>query len=286
MKVRANGILLHVHDEGSGTPILFVHGFPLSHVMWHEQLSALASEFRVIAPDLRGFGESEVTEGVVLMDTFADDLAAVLDQLGISRTQKIVLCGLSMGGYIAWQFVRKYSDRLQGLILCDTRALPDTPAGISSRRKLAATVLQHGTEPVAAIMLPNLFSPVSKETRQRAVELTRQCLLDTSPQGIAAASLGMAARPAATDDLPAIEIPSLLIVGEQDPISTVAEMQSIASSMPNAELVIIPAAGHLSPLENPQPVNQAIREFVNGLDQPAQPDPSGTGNQGPADDRP
>jgi len=266
MKVRANDVFLHVHDAGSGTPILFVHGFPLSHVMWHEQLSALSSEFRVIAPDLRGFGDSDVTAGVVPMDTFADDLAAVLDQLQISGTQKIVLCGLSMGGYIAWQFVKKYPDRLQGLVLCDTRALPDSSAGISSRRKLAATVLQHGTEPVAAMMLPNLFSSVSNEQRQRAVELTRDCLLNTSPQGIAAASLGMAARPDSTHDLPSIDIPALLIVGEQDHISPVEEMQTIASSMPNAQLVVIPDAGHLSPLENPQPVNQAIRNFVTSLE--------------------
>jgi len=266
MKVKANDISLHVHDAGSGTPIVFVHGFPLSHAMWHEQLSDLASDFRVIAPDLRGFGDSDVTAGIVLMDTFADDLAAILSQIGIDRTQKIVLCGLSMGGYIAWQFVRKYSDRLLGLIQCDTRALPDTPAGIASRRKLAATVLKHGTEPVAAMMLPNLFSPVTNGTRQQVVELTRQCLLATSPEGIAAAALGMAARTDATGDLPAIRIPSLLIVGEHDPISTVEEMQSIASAMPNAKLAVIPAAGHLSPLENPVPVNRAIREFVAGLE--------------------
>jgi len=109
--VSANGISINVHDEGQGTPILFVHGFPLDHQMWREQFP-LASDFRVIAPDLRGFGRTTVTEGTVTMETHADDLAALLDELALS--EKIVLCGLSMSGYVAWQFQRKYGDRLRG----------------------------------------------------------------------------------------------------------------------------------------------------------------------------
>jgi 3-oxoadipate enol-lactonase len=266
--VQANGISISVHDEGTGTPLLFVHGFPLDHSMWHGQLDSLATDYRVIAPDLRGFGQSTVTEGVVTMETYADDLAALLDELGIDSSQKIVLCGLSMGGYIAWQFHRKYKDRLLGLILCDTRAIADSPEAVANRKKLAATVLEHGTEPVAAAMMPKLFSAASNEYRQATVELTRQCLLATSPQGIAAASLGMAERPDVTADLPSIEVPALLIVGEDDQISTVEEMRGIAEAMPNADLLVIPEAGHMSPLENPELVNQAIRKFVSRLQEP------------------
>ena len=263
--VQANGVSINVHDEGTGTPILFVHGFPLDHSMWRGQLNSLVSEFRVIAPDLRGFGATTVTDGVVTMETHADDLAALLDELGIERSQKIVLCGLSMGGYIAWQFHRKYKDRLLGLILCDTRAIADSPEVVANRKKLAATVLEHGTEPVAAAMMPNLFSAASNENRQHTVELTRQCLLATSPQGIAAASLGMAERPDVTADLPSIETPTLLIVGEEDRISTVDEMRGIADAMPNSEFFVVPEAGHMSPLENPEAVNAAIRKFAARL---------------------
>ena len=257
--VSANGIQINVHDEGQGKPILFVHGFPLDHQMWREQFP-LASDFRVIAPDLRGFGKTTVTEGTVTMETHADDLAALLDDLAIS--EKIVLCGLSMGGYVAWPFHRKYGNRLRGLILCDTRAIADSPEAITNRRKLAATVLEHGTEPVAAAMMPNLFAEASTEKRREAIELTRQTLIANSPTGIAAASLGMAERPDITPDLPGIETPTLLIVGEDDRISPVEEMQGIAEAIPKAELVVVPEAGHMSPLENPEPVNVAIHNFV------------------------
>ena len=260
--VSANGISINVHDEGQGTPILFVHGFPLDHQMWREQFP-LASDFRVIAPDLRGFGKTTVTEGTVTMETHADDLAALLDELKIS--ERIVLCGLSMGGYVAWQFQRKYEDRLRGLILCDTRAIADSPEAVENRRKLAATVLEHGTEPVAAAMMPNLFTEASTEKRREAIELTRQTLIANSPAGIAAASLGMAKRPEVTADLPGIETPTLLIVGEDDSISTVEEMRGIAEAMPNAELIVVPEAGHMSPLENPEPVNSAVFEFIQQI---------------------
>lgn len=260
--VSANGISINVYNEGQGTPILFVHGFPLDHQMWRKQFP-LSSDFRVIAPDLRGFGKTTVTEGTVTMETHADDLAALLDELAIS--EKIILCGLSMGGYVAWQFQRKFGDRLQGLILCDTRAIADSPEAVENRRKLAATVLEHGTEPVAAAMMPNLFAEASTEKRREAIELTRQTLIANSPAGIAAASLGMAERPNVTADLPHIETPALLIVGEDDRISTVEEMRGIAEALPNAELVVVPEAGHMSPLENPAPVNSAIREFVTRI---------------------
>lgn len=262
-RVSANGIEMNVFDEGDGLPILFVHGFPLDHQMWREQLAGLSNDFRLIAPDLRGFGQTTVTEGSVTMETHADDLAALLDALSVD--EKIVLCGLSMGSYVAWQFQRKYGDRLRGLILCDTRAIADSPEAVENRRKLAATVLEHGTEPVAAAMMPNLFAEASTEKRREAIELTRQTLIANSPAGIAAASLGMAERPDVTADLPGIETPALLIVGEDDRISTVEEMRGIAEAMPNAEFVVIPEAGHMSPLENPEPANLAIREFVTRI---------------------
>lgn len=262
-KVTVNGISLAVHDEGSGPPILFVHGFPLNHSMWREQLEAFVSDYRVIVPDLRGFGDSDVTEGTVMMEQHADDLLALLDELNVDGP--VILCGLSMGGYIAWQFQQKFPERLRALILCDTRAIADTPDGVENRKRLAKMVVENGSAAVASAMLPNLFSPVTGDRDQSVIDELRQTIAATSPQGIAAASLGMAERPDVTSLLPSIETPTLLIVGEDDGISTPKEMKTIADAMPNARLEVIPEAGHMSPLENPRPVNEAIREFLQNL---------------------
>ena len=253
-------ISLNCFDSGEGPPILFVHGFPLDHSMWRHQLDEFSSTHRVIAPDLRGFGQSGVTSGTVRMEQFADDLAALLDSLSV--TEPVVFCGLSMGGYVGWQFFQRHRSRLKALIQCDTRAIADTPEGAANREKLARLVLENGTEPVAAAMLPNLFAEATTPARQAAVEETRQAVLRTSPDGIAAASLGMSVRPDVTNDLPSIDVPTLLIVGEEDRISTVEEMRTIATAIPNAGLAVIPSAGHMSPLENPEAVNTAIREFL------------------------
>ena len=262
-KVTVNGISLATHDEGSGPPILFVHGFPLSHAMWRSQLEAFTPDCRVIAPDLRGFGESDVTEGVVTMEQYADDLAALLDEL--SADEPVILCGLSMGGYIAWQFQQKFPERLRALILCDTRAIADTSEGVENRKRLAKMVIENGSAAVASAMLPNLFSPVTSDRQKTSIDELRTTIAATSPQGIAAASLGMAERPDVTSLLSSIETPTLLIVGEDDGISTPEEMKTIADAMPNASLEVIPEAGHMSPLENPDSVNAAVREFLQSL---------------------
>jgi 3-oxoadipate enol-lactonase len=261
--VTVNGITLATHDEGTGPPILFVHGFPLSHSMWQPQIFTFAGDHRVIAPDLRGFGSSDVTEGTVTMEQHADDLAALLDELNVD--EPVVLCGLSMGGYVAWQFQQKYPERLRGLILCDTRAIADTPEGVENRKRLAKMVVENGSEAVASAMIPKLFSPKTGDRNQEVIDKLRATIVATSPQGIAAASLGMAERPDVTPLLPGITTPSLLIVGEDDGIAPPEEMRGIAAAMPNANFVEIPEAGHMSTLENPVAVNAAIREFLQTL---------------------
>ena len=254
---------LSVLDVGEGSPILFVHGFPLDHTMWQEQVAELSRDFRCVVPDLRGFGQSTVTEGTVTMEQFADDLAALLDALAI--TEPVVLCGLSMGGYIAWQFARRHAARLKGLILCDTRAVPDTAEGAVNRRKLADDVVRTGPELVANAMLPKLFSDRETSRRTELKDELRQVMLATDPRGIAAASRGMAERADAQPWLATINCPALLLVGEQDVISTPAEMSEIASALPHATFRVIPDAGHLAPLENPGPTNDAIRSFLTEL---------------------
>ena len=155
--VRAGDVELAVVERGTGMPLLLVHGFPLDHSMWNAQIEALGRQWRAIAPDLRGFGASQVTPGTGSMEQMADDLAALLDTLQV--TEPVVLIGLSMGGYVAFQFLRRHAHRLRALVLCDTRAVPDTAEGAAGRHKLAAQVLEQGAAPVADAMLPKLFGP-------------------------------------------------------------------------------------------------------------------------------
>lgn len=257
------GATLAVDDVGQGSPILFVHGFPLDRTMWREQVAELSRNFRCVVPDLRGFGQSTVTDGTVTMEQFANDLAALLDALAI--TEPVVLCVLSMGGYVAWSFARRHASRLKGLILCDTRAVPDSPEAAANRRKLADDVLRTGPELVANAMLPKLLSDRTTTRREEFKEDLRRVILATDPRGIAAASRGMAERDDARPWLPTIDCPALVLVGEQDVISTPAEMSEIASALPQATFRIIADAGHLAPLENPGPTNEAIRTFLAAL---------------------
>jgi pimeloyl-ACP methyl ester carboxylesterase len=258
--VRVGEVELAVIEAGSGPPLLLVHGFPLDHSMWSEQLSALAARHRVIAPDLRGFGSSSATPGVVTMERMADDLAELLTAMGIA--EPVTFCGLSMGGYIAWQFWRRHAARLRALVLCDTRAIADAPDAAKNRLTLAERVEREGTATVAEAMVPKLFGPDVHKNHPERVEAMRRVILAANPVGIAAALRGMAERPSAEAWLPEIRVPALLVVGRDDAISPAAEMRTIADRMPNARFVEILAAGHMSPLENPAAVNEAILAFT------------------------
>jgi 3-oxoadipate enol-lactonase len=254
---------LVVHDAGKGSPLLFVHGFPLDHTQWSGQLPVFAQTHRVLAPDLRGFGGSEASSDTMTMEQFADDLAAMLDVLQIA--EPVTLCGLSMGGYIAFQFARKHAAKLKALVLCDTKAVADTPEGAETRRKMAEQVVISGTGGVADAMLPKLVAPSTKDRHPEVIEAVRGMIAAASPAGVAAAQRGMAARPDSSEMLSQIAVPTLVIVGEDDAIASVEEMRKIAAAIPGAQFRVIPEAGHLSPLENSAAFNAALREFVDSL---------------------
>lgn len=259
-RVQVGDLEMAVLDRGAGPVVLLAHGFPLDHRMWTPTVEALADDCRLIAPDLRGFGATGVTPGVVTMEQMADDLAALLDMLEVD--QPVHFCGLSMGGYIGWQFWRKHRDRLRSLILCDTRAAADSDEAAAGRRKMAAHVLAHGTSAIADAMLPKLFSQASRAGQSGAIAAVRTMIAEANPIGIAAAQHGMAARPDMTQQLVQIAVPALLIVGDEDQITPVTEMRAMAAAMPQSELVVVPNAGHMAPLEQPEVVNAAIRRFV------------------------
>ena len=244
---------------GSGLPVMLVHGFPLDHSMWRYQVADLAADFQLIVPDLRGFGRSGPARGMMKMEDFADDLVQLLDCLKVERA---VFAGLSMGGYVAWQFWKKYASRLRGLVLCDTRAVADTSDGVANRHRLASMVLENGPTVVSSAMLPNLLATTTNTNRPDIVSLLRETIHETPAKTIAAALRGLARRPDVRSWLPQINVPSLLIVGEEDKISTVAEMREMCAAIPGAQIVVVPDSGHMAPLENPSVVNAAIRDFV------------------------
>jgi 3-oxoadipate enol-lactonase len=262
----SNGSLAYI-DRGQGIPLLLVHGFPLDHTMWNAQIEALSARVRVIAPDVRGFGKSPLGEvdpqRGIPMEQYADELAELLDALKI--TEPVVLVGFSMGGYIAWQFVRKHGDRLRALIQCDTRAVADTEEGRDGRIKMAENVGEWGSARVADMMGPKLFSARALETQPQLMAEVRRVAANTPPAAIAAAQRGMAARPDVTGMLPSIRVPTLVLVGADDAISSSDEMQKIADAIPDAEFVEIPDSGHMTTMEKPAEVNAALSGFLRRL---------------------
>ncbi len=261
-KLTVAGTQLHVVERGNGPPLLFVHGFPLDHQMWHGQIEAFSQDFRVIAPDLRGFGDSEANLEDVSMATFADDLASLLDVLLVD--QPVSFCGLSMGGYVAWQFWKRHRPRLDKLILCDTRAAADSREAAEARRETAERVLEQGTGMLVDTMIPKLFSTKTRNTNPAIVDATATVIRNANARGVAAALRGMAGRPDVTSWLPDVQVPTLVICGQHDAISAVSEMQTLADQLPEATFVVIPECGHMAPLEDPEYVNQALRTFLQG----------------------
>jgi 3-oxoadipate enol-lactonase len=265
--VQVNDIELAYVDRGPGPVVLLVHGFPLDHSMWDAQIEALSKEYRVIAPDLRGYGESalgEVDDAVgVPLERYADDLAGLLDALKIA--EPVVFVGFSMGGYIGWQFWRRHRDRVRALVMCDTRAVADNDEGRAMRLKMAAHVAEWGAAKVADAMEPKLFAEVTRSQRPDLVAATRRVITDTNVRAIAAAQLGMAARVDSTLLLADINVPTLILVGEHDVLSTRDEMSGLADKIPNAKFVEIAGAGHMAPVEDPAAVTVTLLSFLSGL---------------------
>ena len=251
---------LPVTARGSGRPVVLLHGFPMDHSVWEDQVESLSARYRLIAPDLRA---AAAAPGKITIDEWADKLAETLDSL---RTKEpIVLGGLSMGGYIAFRFFQKHRERLAGLMLCDTRAAADAPQAAAGRLETAARLEKEGTAFLPDAMLPRLLAAATLEGRPDVVERLRRMILSGDAANYAATLRGLAERPDFTAMLPMIDCPALFIVGQHDAISPLAEMTAIARSVPQARLVEIEAAGHVTPLESPEAVTRAMAEFLGSL---------------------
>ncbi|MEO0529058.1 MAG: alpha/beta fold hydrolase [Planctomycetota bacterium] len=264
--IEVDGARLAFEDTGSPKPgaptLLLVHGFPLSHAMWRAQIDGLKSVCRVVAPDLRGYGASSLgdwpTDGATpSLDRYADDLAALIEHLDTDGP--VVFAGFSMGGYTAFAMLQRHADRFDALALIDTRAGDDTDEARATRLKMADKVSEWGAARVAELMRPKLFAP---DTDEQIVQQTVELIASADPAAIAASQRAMAARPDSTPMLAEIDKPTLVVAGEHDALTPAAEMRGIAEAIPNARYVEIEGAGHMAPVEKPEAVNAALREFV------------------------
>lgn len=247
-------------DSCDRLSLLLIHGFPLSSAMWELQIEDLGDMVRVVAPDLRGHGRSGAAPPPYDMTMLADDCADLLDYLAIPGP--VIVGGLSMGGYIAFEFYRRYPDRVAGLILAATRAGADTPEGKAGRDKMAETTRTDGVEAVVATMLPKLFAPDTYDEQSDVVEFAQEIMETTSVEGAVGALMAMKGRPDSTPTLATIDVPTLIIHGADDQLIPLAEAQAMHKAIADSQLVVISHAGHLPNLEQPDEFSDAVADFL------------------------
>ncbi len=258
--IRINDINLAYTDVGAGPPVVLIHGYPFNRSLWTEQAEALRSKYRVVAPDLRGFGDSDSSDGFARMKLLAEDVAALMDHLEIEQA---VIGGLSMGGYVALAFARMIPARVKALVLADTRAQADTEEGKQARFHQAEKAVAEGMAGIADAMLPKLLTPDTVSKRPELVKRVRDMMLKTKPQGAAAALLGMSEREDQTEFISSILVPTLILVGREDAITPVADSEMMQSRIEGSRLVVIENAGHVSNLEQTEHFNDALLGFLS-----------------------
>lgn len=264
MNLPINGTGLFFDDSGGAfkTSIVLIHGFPLSHEMWQHQVEALKSDFRVISYDVRGHGKSEVGDGQYTLELFVDDLIALLDHL---RLEKVVLCGLSMGGYIALRAIERNPERCCAMVLCDTKSDADTNEAKLKRAASIKAIKQSGASAYAEEFLKTLFTPRSIESGARVVGEARDLISSNSPTGICGALLALAGRTDTTASLSKIKVPTLILVGEFDKLTPPELSRKMQGLIPNSQLHVITKAAHMSNLENPEEFNAHLFDFLGKL---------------------
>lgn len=254
-------VTLGYDDQGDGPPIVFLHGFPHDRSLWAHQRAALSTRARCIVPDLRGFGESS-PDGPYSMDQYADDVVGLLDWLEIDDA---IVCGLSMGGYVAMAMWRRHPERLRGLVLCDTRATADTDAARETRDELIALAKASGASAIAARQLPGMVGKSTRAARPMVDETMRAMMSRQPVAGMVGALTALRDRPDSQSTLASISVPTLVVVGEDDVITPMRDAQAMMALLPSAatpRLECIAGAGHVSCLERPAAINFVLAEFL------------------------
>lgn len=263
--VPPGGVTLAYDDAGSGRAVLFVHGWPLDRTIWLGQLGGLATHARCIVPDLRGFGGSVGDAGGdVTIDDHADDLVRLLDTLAIPRA---IVCGLSMGGYIALALLARHPSRVNGLILADTRASADSAEQRATRERLIAFVQAQGVAALADQQLEKMVGATTRAARPELCDMLRGMMAAAPARSVTGAQRAMLMRRDWTAALASITVPTLVVAGAEDAIMPVAEQRAMAAAIPGALWVEVPGAGHVAPFERPAAFNHAVTEFLLSFDQ-------------------
>jgi pimeloyl-ACP methyl ester carboxylesterase len=259
-RVTVGGRSFRYLEGGAGWPVVLVHAFPLNAEMWRPQLRRVPAGFRFIAPDLRFFGESggDAAE-LPTVEDYAADIVDLLDALEIERA---VIGGLSMGGYVTFALFRAAPERFAGVVLADTRPQADTPAGRDARRAMTELVRSQGVGAVAEQMLPKLLGDTTRRENPGIADLVRQVIVGNSPNAIEGALNAMRHRPDSTPDLARITCPTLVVVGEEDGLTPVADSQALHEAISRSHLVVIPGAGHLSSVEDADGFSRALEDFL------------------------
>ena len=259
--------MLHNAESGAGSPVVLLHAFPMDSALWRAQRQALATAgYRVLSPDLPGFGGSAVSEAEPSVDVMADEVVALLDARGV---ESAVVGGLSMGGYVTMALLRRHPERVRGLILADTKASADTSEAARNRLAMAERVEQSGSAEIAAGLVANLLGATSHAERPAVVQAVLRWIGAQPPAGIAWAQRAMAARPDSLADLAGFGGPALVLYGAEDVVTPAPESQAMADALRTGGSTVtlreIPRVGHLSAVEDPEAVTDALRDWLDSL---------------------
>lgn len=255
MSIEVGDAKLAVDVRGEGLPLLLVHGFPFDRTMWRHQLAALGRCKR-IAPDLRGVGGAAAPADGYSMSRYAEDLVAILDALGV---REAAVCGLSMGGYVAFELLRRHPERVKALVLVDTRPEADTAEAKRARDEMAAVAEREGPEGVLARLLPKLLA---RQTQSEVAEQVREMARRWSLPGLTGALRALRDRPDSTDTLRQVRVPTLVLVGSEDQITPPETGRAMAALVSGAEFHVVAGAAHLAPLEQPLATSRTLADFL------------------------
>ena len=262
MRVRSSDTDISYEVTGRGQDVVLLHPFPANRGVWKPAAALLESRYRLILPDLRGHGESGVGEGPATMEKHVADVARVMDDAGI---RKAVVAGESIGGYILFELWRRMRERVSAMILCNTKAGADNEEARANRLRSAEDVEQHGVEPFIESMIPKLLGESTRNNRPDLVEAARRMMMKTSPAGIAAVQRGMAARPDSTPTLATINVPVLIVTGDEDVLTGIAEAELMQRNIPGSTLKLVARAGHYAVFEQHEEVGRLIRQFLDSF---------------------
>lgn len=259
MKLAVNGLSVNTFGNPQNQPIVFIHGFPYDHTMWENQINALKNDYYCIAYDVRGLGESYVGDGQYMMEFFVDDLFEIINEL---KLNKPVICGLSMGGYIALRAVEKNQSKFSGLLLCDTRSEADDNAGKLKRAENINLINTQGIIKFTDQFVTNCFADETPKEQEKMFLTVLHKTHKQNPVGVKGCIIAIMSRTDTTPYLPQIKIPTLILVGSFDKLTPPPVMRAMADRIPESEFGVIPRAGHMTPLENPEAVNDLIKGFL------------------------